>query len=208
MHYLFKNAFFTKLHYVNLEKFDKNKNYIYICNHQSFFDTVILGLIFPNNGYTMAKDSLKLVPYFGLLYWLSGNFYIKRGHSEKAKITMSKIIKRITKIKCSIIMFPQGTRSKDNSVTKIKRGFVQLAQATQTDILPCIISTYGTSDILCQLRNQKPICIKICEPISFAKSEEEILHEVKDLMNNTIHELDQLSNSFIPLPTESHSLVR
>jgi 1-acyl-sn-glycerol-3-phosphate acyltransferase len=110
VHYLFKNAFCINIKYIDIEKIDENKNYIYVCNHQSFLDAVIFGLIFPRNAYIISKDSLKYVPYFGFLYYLSGNFYIKRGHSEKAKETLNKVIGVLKERKSSLFIFPQGTR--------------------------------------------------------------------------------------------------
>lgn len=176
--------------FLDMDKLDTSKNYIYVCNHQSNFDTVIMAYLFPSNCYIIAKDSLKFVPYFGQMYALTGNFYIKRGHSEKAKETLAKIIKRIKKLKCSIFILPQGTRSYENKVTKLKRGFIQLAKETQTDIMPFVISSYKASDILFHFRNKKPIYTKICDKIDYRLPEEEILSKLQNLMNGTIYELD------------------
>ena len=193
MHYIFKFYFIANLKYLNLDKVDENKNYIYVCNHQSFFDAVIMGLVFPRNSYIIAKDSLKYVPYFGWLYTLSGNFYIKRGNSEKAKQTLNRVIQKIKTQKSSIFILPQGTRAKNNQVTKLKRGFVQLAKSTQTDILPLVISTYSLKDLLFNFRNKKPIYMKILDKIDYKKSEDDLMAEVKNLMTTTIKELDAMA---------------
>lgn len=193
MHYLFKNAIFAKLKYLNSENIEKDKNYIYICNHQSFFDIAIIGLIYPNNCYIIAKNSLKYVPYFGQLYLLAGNFYIKRNNSEEARKTIKEIVRNIKTKKNSIFIFPQGTRAKDNKVTKLKRGFLELAKSTETDILPLVISSYQLKDILLNFRNKKTIYLKVCDKISFKKPDDIILEEVKMAMTKTINELDTLS---------------
>ena len=192
MHIVFKYAFFSDLQYLNLENLDENKNYIYVGNHQSFFDVVLMGLIFPKNAYVIAKDSLKYIPYFGFLYYISGNFYINRGDSEKSKQTLAEVIRKIIAKKSSIFILPQGARVKDNKVTKLKRGFIQLAKETQTDILPFVISSYKPGEILFNFRTKKPIYLKICDKISFTKPDDEILEELKNLMNKTISELDAL----------------
>ena len=157
-----------------------------------FFDVVLMGLIFPKNAYFIAKDSLKYIPYFGFLYYLSGNFYINRGDSEKSKQTLAEVIRKIIAKKSSIFILPQGARVKDNKVTKLKRGFIQLAKETQTDILPFVISSYKPGEILFNFRTKKPIYLKICDKISFTKPDDEILEELKNLMNKTISELDAL----------------
>ena len=193
MHYLFKTAIFMKIVYIDLEKFDTSKSYIYICNHQSFLDAIAMGLLFPNNCYILVKESLKYTPYFGFLYYLSGNFYINRSHSEKAKQTLKKIIQKLRTNKSSLFILPQGTRCKDNKVTKLKRGFIELAKETELDIFPFVFSTYKLWDVMCHFKNKKPIYVKICEPIDYRKPEPDILEEVKNLMNNKIQELDALS---------------
>ncbi|MES2615899.1 MAG: lysophospholipid acyltransferase family protein [Bdellovibrionota bacterium] len=193
LHYIYKYGLFAKLEYINLEKLDENKNYIYVANHQSYFDAVLCGLMIPKNCYSIAKDSLIFVPYFGLMYYLAGNFYIKRGHSEKAKKTLEEVIRKIKLKKCSIFILPQGTRSAGNEIAKLKRGFIRLAKDTETDILPFVISTYKISDILYHFRNKNPIYAKVCDKIDYRKPDDEILSELQIVMSNTIKELDALS---------------
>lgn len=192
MHYIFKTIFFAKLEFMNLSLVDDNKNYIYVCNHQSFFDVAIFGRFYPRNCYMIAKDSLKYVPVFGLLYHLAGNFYIKREDPTKSKGTVADAVQKIRNNKSSIFILPQGTRVKDNKVTKLKHGFIRLAKETETDILPAVISSYKLKDILFNFRNKKTIYTKICDKISYTKPDDEILLELQTLMNKTISELDSL----------------
>ena len=197
MHYLYKFSFFPKFIYLNLEKINPDVNYIYISNHQSYFDLVILGYICQNNAFIIAKDVLKYLPYFGWLLYLSGNFFIKRGNSIQSKLMMDKVTAKIKAQKSSIYLYPQGTRV--NQVAKLKKGFIHLAKDTQTDIQLYVVSSYKLSDILFNFRNKNPIYIKICDPISYTKPEAELLEEVKNLMNNTISELDNMSMKSSPI---------
>ncbi len=194
VYYVFKNAFFANVKYLNLDKLDKNKNYIMISNHQSYFDIIILGFICQNNSYIIAKDSLKYYPILGLMLYLGGNFLIKRGNSEQSKLILHQVMEKIKAQKASIYIYPQGTRVFTNKVTKLKKGFIRIAQDTEIDILPYVISSYKLNDILFSFRNKNPILVKIGEPISYKKSENEILEEVTNLMKNTISELDAQSN--------------
>ena len=195
VYYVFKSAFLAKVQYLNLEKLDKNKNYILVSNHQSYFDIIILGYICQNNSFIIAKDSLKYYPIRGLMIYLGGNFFIKRGDSEQSKLILHQVMKKIKAQNASIYLYPQGTRVSSNKITKLKRGFIRIAQETEIDILPYVISSYKLSDILFSFRNKRPILVKICDPISFTKSENEILEEVSNLMNNIISELDTQNNT-------------
>lgn len=180
------------MEYLGLETLNVSHNYIYVSNHQSFFDTALIGRVVPSNSYAIAKNSLKYIPFFGFLFALSGNFYIKRNDSEKAKKTLQNIIQKIKFNKSSIFIFPQGTRSKDNKIIKLKRGFIHLAKETQTDILPIIISTYKLDDIVFNFRNKRTIYVKICDKIDYCKSDDDILLELKNEMIKSIQELDCL----------------
>ena len=201
MHYLYKFSFFPQFVYLNLEKINPDINYIYISNHQSYFDLVILGFICQNNSFIIAKDVLKYVPYFGWLLYLSGNFFVKRGNSLQSKLMMDKVTAKIKSQKSSIYLYPQGTRVASNQVTKLKKGFIHLAKDTQTDIQLYVVSSYKLSDILFNFRNKNPIYIKICDPISYTKPEAELLEEVQNRMNKTIHELNSMSIGTLPVLT-------
>jgi 1-acyl-sn-glycerol-3-phosphate acyltransferase len=194
-HHFYRKSFFLDIKYFCLEKLsnlDKTKSYILVCNHQSFFDVVIVGPIFPKNAYVIAKNSLKYIPYFGLFYKLSGNYFIKRGHSESAKQTMANVIDSIKENKNSVLIFPQGTRTPSNEVVKLKRGFIDLAKSTQSDILPFVISTFNPKEILYNFKTKKPLMLKICDLISYQKPENEIMEELKNVMNSTIKQLDAI----------------
>jgi 1-acyl-sn-glycerol-3-phosphate acyltransferase len=191
-YYLFKYTTFAKLKFINLEKLDTKNRYVYIFNHQSIFDFVFGGKIFQNNSYLIVKDTLKYIPYFGFLYFLSGHFFITRGDSEKAKKTMQNVVEKIKKNNSSVFILPQGTRVANNQVTKLKYGFIKLAKETESDIIPCVISSYKFTDILFHFRNKKIIYAKVCDKISYTKSGEDIMAEVMSVMNNSIRELDAL----------------
>lgn len=76
----------------------KNCNHaIYIANHQSYYDILASSGIMKPNTVTIGKKSLLFIPFFGLLYWLSGNFTINRNNPIIARKTIKKIIKIIKK---------------------------------------------------------------------------------------------------------------
>lgn len=190
LYYFSKISLFPKLRYINKEKIDENKNYIYIFNHQSFFDFVVLGYVFPKNCFVIGKDSLKYIPYFGLMAVWAGTFFIKRTDYDNADKVLNAVIKKIKLRKCSVILAPQGTRVQSNKVTALKRGFIQVAKSTETDIVPLILSSFKLKNVLENFRNKKIIYLKVGETISYKLTEDEILSKTRTIMNNTIQELD------------------
>ena len=57
---------------------------IYICNHQNNFDMVTAASIVQPPTVTVGKKSLLWIPFFGQIYWLTGNMLIDRDNRAKA----------------------------------------------------------------------------------------------------------------------------
>lgn len=76
----------------------KYNHAIYIANHQSYYDILAVADIIQPNIVTIGKKSLLYVPFFGILYWLAGNFTVNRKKIKKASHDIKKILK-ITKKK-------------------------------------------------------------------------------------------------------------
>jgi 1-acyl-sn-glycerol-3-phosphate acyltransferase len=96
------------------------------------------------------------------------NRYIKlrRGDRESIKQMMTAC-ERTLRAGSSIMMFPEGTRSKTGVLQPFKPGAFELAIRTRVPLLPIVLS--GTSDILPKrgfvLRGRHPISITILDPI-------------------------------------------
>ena len=88
-----------------------NEPYVFIANHQNSFDVITICKAALPGVVTIGKKSLKWIPIFGQIYWLSGNIMIDRKNSGKARNTLDIAAKRIAKKKTSVWLFPEGTRS-------------------------------------------------------------------------------------------------
>ena len=72
-----------------------NEPYVYIANHQNSFDVITICKAALPGVVTIGKKSLKWIPIFGQIYWLSGNIMIDRKNSGKARNTLDIAAKRI-----------------------------------------------------------------------------------------------------------------
>ncbi|WP_440055061.1 1-acylglycerol-3-phosphate O-acyltransferase [Pseudoalteromonas sp. T1lg65] len=116
---------------------------MYIANHQNNYDLFTLPAVVPKNTVSMGKKSLKWIPFFGQLYWLSGNILIDRGNRSKAMGTLGKSAKRIKHDKLSVWMFPEGTRSYGRGLLPFKTGAFHTAMSANVPIIPvCMNSTH------------------------------------------------------------------
>ena len=64
---------------------------------------------------TVGKKSLLWVPFFGLLYWLTGNLLIDRNNRAKAHGTIAQVVKHIQKrnisVKIRFVNWPRNAMS-------------------------------------------------------------------------------------------------
>ena len=62
---------------------------VYICNHQNSYDIFTVGAAVQPSTVSVGKKSLKWIPFFGQMYWLTGNILIDRSNSSKAMNTIA-----------------------------------------------------------------------------------------------------------------------
>ncbi len=129
----------------NLDRIDKNQSCIYIPNHLSFFDIFSLLAYLPVNFKFILKKELMRLPVFGWAVKRAGYISIDRSSPSKARYTFKQAVKMIQSGN-SIVIFAEGTRSKDGTLQPLKKGAFQLAIASGSPIVPIAIK--GSNTIL------------------------------------------------------------
>ncbi|KAH9214582.1 hypothetical protein DL95DRAFT_365426 [Leptodontidium sp. 2 PMI_412] len=127
---------------------NKTRPAIFIGNHQSELDVLMLGCIFPHHCSVTAKKSLKSMPFLGWFMSLSGTVFIDRANSTNARNALAGASEEITREKQSVYMFPEGTRSyaKEPMLLPFKKGAFHLAVQAGVPIVPVVVANY--SDVL------------------------------------------------------------
>merc|ERR1712146_102963 len=92
------------------DKVNETEPYVYIANHQNSYDIITICKAAMPGVVTIGKKSLKWIPIFGQMYWLSGNIMIDRKNTAKALDTLQLTAKKITENNLSVWFFPEGTR--------------------------------------------------------------------------------------------------
>jgi 1-acyl-sn-glycerol-3-phosphate acyltransferase len=72
---------------------------VYIVNHQNNYDVFTVASAVQPGTVTVGKKSLKWIPIFGQMYWLTGNILIDRKNTSKAMSTMTVTVNKIFKDK-------------------------------------------------------------------------------------------------------------
>lgn len=108
---------------------------VYIANHQNNYDMVtVSGMVLPRT-VTVGKKSLLWIPFFGQLYWLTGNILIDRNNRSKAHDTISQVVDKIKERNISVWMFPEGTRSRGRGLMPFKTGAFHAAIAAGVPVV-------------------------------------------------------------------------
>ncbi|MGK9173903.1 1-acylglycerol-3-phosphate O-acyltransferase [Yokenella regensburgei] len=167
---------------------------IYIANHQNNYDMVTASNIVQPPTVTVGKKSLLWVPFFGLLYWLTGNLLIDRNNRAKAHGTIAQVVKHIQKRNISVWMFPEGTRSRGRGLLPFKTGAFHAAIAAGVPVIPVCVSTTSNKINLNRIKNGLVI-VEMLPPVDtsgYGKDQiRELAAHCHELMAKKIGELDK-----------------
>jgi 1-acyl-sn-glycerol-3-phosphate acyltransferase len=121
------------------------QSYVIVANHQSLLDIYLLyGCTRMDIKWVMKKE-LRAVPVLGLACEMMGHIIIDRSDTEAALASIASAKQRISN-GMSVVFFPEGTRSRDGTLGKFKKGAFRLAQDLDIPVLPITIN--GTNKIL------------------------------------------------------------
>ncbi|EOW6742727.1 1-acylglycerol-3-phosphate O-acyltransferase [Cronobacter dublinensis] len=173
---------------------EKYGNAIYIANHQNNYDMVTASKIVQPPTVTVGKKSLVWIPFFGQLYWLTGNLLIDRNNRSKAHGTIAEVVEQFRKRKISIWMFPEGTRSRGRGLMPFKTGAFHAAIAAGVPIIPvCVSNTHGK--IKLNRWNNGLVIVEMLPPVDTQGWGKEQVRELaahcRQLMEAKIAELDK-----------------
>lgn len=107
--------------------------YVYAANHQSIYDIPIIFWSIRRQLRIIAKASLGRIPFLGWHLRLAGHLLVDR---ENPGPGILKRMRRLVADHASLIVFPEGTRSRDGQVAKFKGGVFLLAIEHQLPIVP------------------------------------------------------------------------
>lgn len=175
--------FGLKVEHRFLPNADKISNCIYIGNHQNNYDMVTISYMVMPRTVSVGKRSLIWIPFFGFLYWVTGNILIDRENRSKAHNTMTTVAKHIVEDNISIFMFPEGTRSRGRGLLPFKTGAFHTALAAGVPIVPIICSTTHNKVDLNRWNNGKVIC-EMLEPIDSSQFNKENVREFAEYCHN------------------------
>jgi len=148
-----------------IEKIDPEGTYIFAANHSSMFDILVLLGHLPARFCWLAKAELFKIPLFGTAMKRCGYIPVDRSNPRAGVKSLKRAAERIRN-GTSVVIFPEGTRSKDGRIQSFKHGGFLLALQSHRPIVPVTIS--GANRVLptqTLLLRPGPIKIIIDHPI-------------------------------------------
>lgn len=178
------NAFFTPMFVKTegLKNIDKNTSYVIVPNHQSYYDIFLLYGWLGIDIKWIMKMELRKIPGLGYASAKVGHIFIDRSNARKAMESLNKARKRLTG-GTSVVIFPEGTRSKTGKLLPFKKGAFKMALDLNLPILP--VTIIGTRKILpASSMNLMPGKVKMIvhQPIDINKYTDQ---DIKQLMSET-----------------------
>ena len=123
---------------------DPRHPYVAVSNHESYADIFLISH-FPWEMKWLSKDTIFKIPVMGWMMRMAKDIPIKRGKRESVVSAMQGCRDRLGR-KVSVMIFPEGTRSKTEELLPFKDGAFKLAIEAQVPILP--IAVAGTRDCM------------------------------------------------------------
>jgi 1-acyl-sn-glycerol-3-phosphate acyltransferase len=187
----------TKIIIKGIDNLNFNETYIYIANHTNLLDIPILIKALANDKINFIyRESLQKVPVLGFALKHSPFIPIVR---ENIKITNMEQANNILQNSGSVIIFPEGTRSKTGNIAKFKRGAFMLAMMSNKKIVPIAIS--GVEKITTPDKaftiNQGKVIVEICPPIDKLPTDRSKLLNVIENIQNMITNIKIQNNNMI-----------
>jgi 1-acyl-sn-glycerol-3-phosphate acyltransferase len=112
--------------------------FVVVANHQSLLDIVLLSRV-PREMKWVGKEELFKIPWIGWMLRLTGDIAVRRGDSESGGEAVAKA-KAYLKRGMSVMIFPEGTRSRDARLLPFKKGAFRLAIDAGVPVLPVVVS--------------------------------------------------------------------
>jgi 1-acyl-sn-glycerol-3-phosphate acyltransferase len=142
-------------------------NAVYVSNHQSNFDPV---LIFPRLGKHLrfiAKRELFRIPIFGAALRATEMIPVDRNSSEHDREVVSQAADAV-RTRLSILFFAEGTRDPNGILRPFKKGAAVLALQAQVPLVPLAVA--GTKDVMHKksflIHGGRPVVLMVGAPIS------------------------------------------
>lgn len=148
------------------ERIDDDTPVVMVANHLSLLDILVLFRLFRHFTWVSKRENFS-VPFIGWNMRLNGYIPLTRGDRGSARRMMAACERALARGE-SVMIFPEGTRSRDGRLRPFKRGAFEIALRARVPVQPIVIT--GTAEALPKrgfvLRGRHPISVEVLEPVA------------------------------------------
>ncbi len=127
------------------DRIEPGTQYFFLANHLSNFDIPLLFRAIPTPIRYLAKKELYKIPVFAQALKVGGIVKIDRGAGVRSYAAINEGVARAKENGYSLIVFPEGTRSRDGELHPFKKGAFRMAIATGLPVVPVTVN--GTWEV-------------------------------------------------------------
>jgi len=115
---------------------------VFVFNHQSQLDVVILASLLRSDFTAVAKKELATDPFFAPMGWLANIAYVDRSNGAAAREALAPAVDAL-RSGTSLLIAPEGTRSPTPRLLPFKKGAFHLAMQAEVPVVPVVIRNAG-----------------------------------------------------------------
>ncbi len=148
--------FQIRLHIEGTENLPRGRNAIYVCNHRSWFDQIVLCVALPHRLHFLSKEAYFRTPVLGIAMRLYEHIPVRPGKRGPLDSKSREHIFRALTTDGNLVFYPEGTRARSPELLPFKSGAFRYAAEAGVPVVP--IHLLGLERIL--PRKANPLSIR------------------------------------------------
>ena len=117
---------------------DPRRPYVAVSNHESYADIFLISHL-PWEMKWLSKETIFRIPVMGWMMRMAGDIPLRRGNRDSTLAALAACRDRLAK-RVSVMIFPEGTRSRNGELLPFKDGAFRLAIESGVPVLPIAVA--------------------------------------------------------------------
>jgi len=135
---LFCAMTFVRVKVSGRENISQGESYVFVANHQGAYDIFAIYGYLNHQFRWMMKKALEKIPLVGYSCRVIGQIYVDNSSPAAIRETMATAKKQLSQ-GMSVVVFPEGSRTRDGKVGRFKKGAYSLALEFDLPVVPITI---------------------------------------------------------------------